>query len=170
MTNARAQPVLGGLAVSAVAGIIAALATSLFEEASKKARRAGTGVDASEPPPTEALAGEIYHGATGGSLHGTSKTAAGMAVHLATGAGLGAAYALLTQRWPAVRAGRGSAYGLAVWASVEEAGLALLGLKPAPWRIAPPEHAFAALAHVVFGLTLGAVYVVGTASGRNVGA
>ena len=170
MTNDRTQPGLGVLAVGAVAGIIAALATSLFEEASKNVRGAATGVDVSEPPPTEALAEEIYHGATGSSLHGPSKTAAGMAVHLATGAGLGAAYAVLTQRWPAVKAGRGSAYGLAVWASVEEAGLALLGLKPAPWRIAPPEHAFAALSHLVFGLTLGAVFEMGTAKRRDIGA
>ncbi len=158
MKKNRAEPVLGWLAAGAVAGLTAALATSLFEKASKKARLAATGANPNEPPPTDALADRIYHGATGGALKEQAKTAAGMVIHFATGAGLGAAYALLTRRWPAVAAGRGSAYGLGVWASVEEAGLALLGLKPSPWRVAPAEHAFAAVSHLVFGVTLSAAF------------
>ena len=55
---------------------------------------------------------------------------------------------------PEAGAGRGALYGIGVWALVEECGLALLGLKPPPWKVEPAEHLFAASSHIVFGLSL----------------
>lgn len=106
------------------------------------------------PPPTELLATKVYHAVTGRSLSDADVSVAGKVVHLAMGAGLGAAYALLARRWPAATSGRGVFYGLGIWAVIEETSLAVLHLKPAPWHVRPGQHALVASAHVDFGVSL----------------
>lgn len=153
------ETLLAALATGVAAGLAAAFATSLFQTAFKASPLGPLVEDLPVlPPPTEVLAGTIYHSVTGTGLTGMGKTAGGEAVHYLTGAGLGMAYALLGRRWPGVSAARGAAYGIAVWATVEETGLALLELKPPPWRVEPAEHSFAAASHLVFGLALEAVF------------
>jgi len=108
----------------------------------------------SDGPPTEALAANVFREVTGAALMGNGKIIAGEAVHYAMVATLGAAYILARKRWPAIAAGQGAAFGLGIWATVEEGGLALLKLKPPPWQVERAEHAFAASSHLVFGLVL----------------
>ena len=77
-------------------------------------------------------------------------------IHYGIGAAAGVAYAPLADRYPAVvRAGRGTAYGLAVWLVGEELLVPYLlraGKRPA--ESPPEEHAYAAFAHLAYGLTL----------------
>ena len=141
------------VASGAAAGIAAALATSLFQGAWTKLRLPPTTSPPAEPP-TEALAAVVFREFTGAALTGNGKIVAGEAVHYAMGAALGVAYVLGLRNWPAIAAGQGAAYGLGIWATVEEGGLALLKLKPPPWQVEPAEHVFAASSHLVFGVVL----------------
>ena len=136
----------------AVAGVIAAGAVTLFEAG---CRRFGLAPDDDgAPSPTEVLADRMAVGATSHPLSERQRKIAGQAIHLATGAGLGAAYALLAGPLPAVTRGRGAVFGLGVWAGLEETGLAVIHLKPPPTQIPSTEHAFAAIAHLLFGTSL----------------
>ena len=141
------------VASGAAAGVAAALVTSVFQGVWTRLRLPPTPSPA-DGPPTEALAADIFREVAGAELTRAGKIVAGEAVHYAMGATLGVAYILALKRWPAVAAGHGAAYGLGVWATVEEGGLALLKLKPPPWQVEPGEHAFAASSHLVFGLVL----------------
>jgi uncharacterized membrane protein YagU involved in acid resistance len=155
--RAKSDEVLAGLIVAglgACAGVIAAAATSRFQAAWGRAHLPPTAQGDAGPPPTETLAKKICVAATGHSLAHGEVGPAGALVHYLMGAALGAAYGLLSRYAPEATAGRGALYGLGVWATVEECGLALLGLKPPPWDVEPAEHAFAASSHVVFGLSL----------------
>ena len=143
----------GDLARGAAAGVVAALVTSLFQYAWHKLRLPPTEDNPLEPP-TETLAARIYGEATNRQLSPADRILAGKGVHLATGAALGIAYVLILPRWPAVASGRGTAYGLGIWATVEEGGLAVLELKPPPWQVEFTEHVFAASSHLVFGSVL----------------
>ena len=153
------SPIIAALVVAglgACAGVIAAAATSRFQAAWGRAHLPPTAHDPDAQPPTDKLANELCELATGHSLPKAELTPAGELVHYVMGAALGAAYALLRRAEPQVGAGRGVAFGLGVWAVVEELGLALLQLKPPPWEVEPAEHLFAASSHVVFGLSLDA--------------
>lgn len=143
--------------LGAGAGVIAAAATSLFQAAWTRAHLPPTQEPSTRPSPTEVLADELAEGLTGDRLSDRDRRMAGEAIHYLTGAGLGAAYALLARFVPRATAGRGAVFGLGAWATVEECGLALMGLKPPPWRVACAEHLFAASSHLVFGLSLDAV-------------
>ena len=144
---------IADFASGAAAGVAAALVTSIFQSAWTRLRLPPT-TSPSTGPPTEALAAGVYRELTGAALAGNGKVVAGEAVHYAMGATLGVAYVLALRRWPAVAAGQGAAYGLGIWATIEEGGLALLNLKPPPWQVEPDEHVFAASSHLVFGLAL----------------
>ena len=144
---------LADVASGAAAGVAAALVTSLFQSAWTRLRLPPTTSKSAEPP-TEALAANVFREVTGTSLTGNGKIVAGEAVHYMMGATLGVAYILTQKRWPAIAARQGAVFGLGVWATIEEGGLALLKLKPPPWQVEPAEHAFAASSHLVFGLAL----------------
>ncbi len=148
----------GDVVRGALAGIAGSLAVNAFQAIW---RRVGLPVPAGDPPPpeaTEVLADRIARRVFGRPLGPAATVAAGTAVHLAVGVGLGVAYAGLRRRWPAVTAGRGVAYGLGVWATVEECGLAAIDIKPPPWRVGPAEHAFSGGSHVAFGAVLDATF------------
>ncbi|MCA1654763.1 MAG: L-dopachrome tautomerase-related protein [Sphingomicrobium sp.] len=136
----------------AVAGVIAAGAVLLFEAAWS---RLGLPPDKDgAAPPPEVLVDRIYHVTTGRKLDEGTATLAGHLVHLATGASLGAAYASLAEPLPLVTRGRGTAFGLATWAILDETVMAMLELKPPPSRVPVEEHIRTAASHLVFGATL----------------
>jgi hypothetical protein len=81
----------------------------------------------------------------------------GSAVHYAFGGTLGACYALLAQRAPAVRAGYGSLYGAAVWVVADEIIMPALRLSRGPRQLSAGVHAYALTGHWVYGLTLESV-------------
>lgn len=159
---ARRRPerpgVVTAVARGAVAGVIAAAATTLFQAAWTHAQLPPTNAIPAMPPPTEELANDIAVAVTGHELAKAETVPAGEIVHHVVGAGLGIAYALLARELPSVTAGRGIVYGLGVWATVEETGLALAGLKPPPWQVEAAEHVLAASSHLVFGMALDAAF------------
>lgn len=79
--------------------------------------------------------------------------AAGMVVHYALGVLPGAVYGVLRQRVPAVRAGNGAAYGLALFGIMDETAAPLLGIAAGPSRYPWQAHARGAVAHLVLGIT-----------------
>lgn len=135
-----------------MAGVIAAGAVTLFEAAWHKLGLPHA--ERGDPTPTEHLADCATKAAGAAKPRETVTMIEGQAIHLATGAGLGAGYALIAKRQPWVTAGGGAAYGLAVWATLAEAGLPLMRLSPSPARVPLAKHVLTAASHLVFGLTL----------------
>lgn len=77
-----AAGLIGRVARGAVAGLIAAVATSLFEATCRRAHLPPADARAG-PPPTELLATKVYHAVTGRSLSDVGVSVAGKVVHLA---------------------------------------------------------------------------------------
>jgi uncharacterized membrane protein YagU involved in acid resistance len=88
----------------------------------------------------------------------------GSAMHYAFSAGLGMAYAVAASRVPVLRRGRGLLYGALVWSVADEGVMPALGLSRGPRRLDPRVHAYALLAHLVYGATLDAVVRSGRVS------
>jgi putative membrane protein len=75
-------------------------------------------------------------------------------IHYTFGSGLGVAYSVAASRSPAVRLGRGSLAGLAIYAGSHGSVLPLLGIQRPPWRLAPAAVVWESASHVVFGAAL----------------
>jgi hypothetical protein len=82
---------------------------------------------------------------------------AGMAVHYAIGVVPAAAYGALRERVPAIGAGAGLAYGLAMFIAEDEVANPLLGFAAMPQRYPWQPHARGLVAHLVYGLVTDAV-------------
>ena len=146
-------PLAARIVDGVAAGMAASFITSLFQGVWTKLRLPPTDLPSTEPP-TEVLADEVYRTVTGNRMTPKARIVAGEAVHYAMGVTLGVTYVLASRRWPGIAAARGAAYGLGIWATIEEGGLAILGLKPPPWTAERAEHVFAASSHLVFGMVL----------------
>ena len=81
----------------------------------------------------------------------------GSAMHYAFSAAVGAAYVLAARRAPVLRRGRGVLYGALVWSVADETVMPALGVSRGPRELDPRVHAYALLAHLVYGVTLDAV-------------
>lgn len=79
--------------------------------------------------------------------------AAGIAVHYALGVVPGALYGVLRNRVPALRAGGGAVYGLALFAVMDETAAPLLGIASGPTSYPWQAHARGLIAHLVLGVT-----------------
>jgi uncharacterized membrane protein YagU involved in acid resistance len=75
-------------------------------------------------------------------------------IHYTMGAGLGVAYSAAASRWPAVRRGRGSLAGLAIYAGTHGSVLPALGIQRPPWRLTPAAVTWELASHLVFGAAL----------------
>lgn len=73
-------------------------------------------------------------------------------VHLAAGSVTGAVYGSVAGRVPAVRTGRGSLFGAAVWLGGDEIAVPLLGLSPRPADVPIRVHAYTLATHLAYGL------------------
>lgn len=100
--------------------------------------------------PAHAVANRVA-GLVGAELEPRQPHPAGLAVHYALGMGPGAAYAVARRRVPAVGAGAGLLYGLAL-SLVEDEGMApLLGLAGGPAAYPWQAHARGLVGHLVLG-------------------
>src|SRR3954451_7297836 len=81
----------------------------------------------------------------------------GSAMHYAFSATVGAAYVLAVRKAPVLRGGRGLLYGALVWSVADETVMPALGVSRGPRSLDPRVHAYALLAHLVYGVTLDAV-------------
>jgi hypothetical protein len=79
---------------------------------------------------------------------------AGSALHWMTGLAAGAAYAVASRRWPAVRRAGGLPFGTGFFLTIDEGMNAVLGFTPGPRAFPWQAHARGLAGHLVFGLTV----------------
>lgn len=139
-----------------VSGLVASAAMTAAQLVLAHAAKAAGG-DTDREPTGQQLADAVSEAATGRPVPDAAKDAAGKLVHFATGAGLGALYTLAGRWLPDVRAGFGTAYGIAVSAVLDEGLMPALGLAPPPGDVPLADHAEGAAAHLIFGLALEAM-------------
>jgi hypothetical protein len=109
----------------------------------------GEGEDATVKTAKKISSGVLNH-----PLSEREKKLAGPLVHYAYGAGIGALYGGLAQRYGATKSGFGTAYGAAAWVLGDEVAVPALGLGKKPAEIPAVRHFQTMAAHLVYGLTL----------------
>jgi putative membrane protein len=114
------------------------------------ARRLGLVEKATPQAIEESLAARmgLGHHATSSAHH-----AADQLLHLAFGAVMGGAYALLSGRRREGNVGRGMMFGTATWALGAGVVVPLLRAARPPWRARISENAVNVTAHLLYGLT-----------------
>lgn len=150
--QSAADPLRGALAGLA-AGLVASLAMDLAQRAYQSVApvKGDDDDDDGAEPATEQAADRVSRMVGGRTVPDDTKSIAGQAVHYAFGASLGLAYGVLAEYWPAITAGRGSAFGLGSALLFDEAAVPAAGLGPAPWDAPAATHAYSAASHLVFG-------------------
>jgi hypothetical protein len=155
---------LGAFARGLVAGAAGAGVQSLFFRATSAAAP-----EPSQPPPREAkpdgsgeselqtLSRRFAEGLMlRGPLEGAAKDRAASATHYLFGAAWGGLYGL----WRETARAPATIFGLAVWMLSDNVILPLFRLSAWPHRYSPKEHAYAAEAHIVYGLATAAAYAL----------
>ncbi len=74
-------------------------------------------------------------------------------LHYGYGAAAGAGYGIAAQNFPSVRAGCGTAFGIALWAIGDELAMSVSGLSD-PRCKSSLSHGSALFAHLLFGMTV----------------
>lgn len=150
MQRRRPDPLLGAGA-GLVAGLVASFAMSQFQKIwGATISEQGSGGDSA----TVKTANKASRTATGRSVEKEEKKEAGEAVHYATGAALGLAYGLAAEFRREVTIGRGTGFGVAVAAVLDEATVPAMGLSDPPWKTPIETHVYGFVSHLVFGLVI----------------
>ena len=110
-----------------------------------------------EDNPTVKVAEAVARPILDRGLTNDEKKAGGSVVHYTFGALMGGLYGVMTEVWPASKAGFGSAYATALWAGADEVIVPVLKLSPPPQESPLSQHLSGLGAHIVFGLTTEAV-------------
>ena len=105
-----------------------------------------------------ATAKQIAH-VLGKRLSPEQPNAAGIAIHYALGMVPGALYAPLARRFPGARAGKGLAYGLALFLVNDEVMAPLIGVASGPTAYPWQAHARGLVSHLVLGIVTDASLV-----------
>lgn len=79
----------------------------------------------------------------------------GAAIHYVFGIATGAAYANVAEKYPALRAGRGAAFGAGLWLLGDELAVTVTGLEN-PRAANARSHGSALAAHLLYGIILDA--------------
>jgi uncharacterized membrane protein YagU involved in acid resistance len=108
-------------------------------------------------PATYVAADALAQAATGQPVPPSLKPAAGSLVHYAFGGSVGVLYGALTAARPALAAGSGVPFGIAVWIVADELGMPMSGLAKPPTEYPLRDHASALSAHLVYGAVTEAV-------------
>ncbi len=103
--------------------------------------------------PTEKVAGAVSSTVLHRELSKEEKKKLAPVVHYAFGTIMGGLYGLLAEVTPRTTAGFGAVYGTLLFAGVDEAGLAALGLAKPPTAYPASTHAYALASHLVYGAT-----------------
>ncbi|MBA3346113.1 MAG: DUF1440 domain-containing protein [Gemmatimonadales bacterium] len=151
------------MARGAVAGVAAWWAMDqtlriLYDHEHPSARRAEDRARAGVPA-LEVVA-ERAAALAGVTLSDERRQAAGTAMQWVVGIGAGMLYGVLRSRFPAVRAGRGLAYGAAFSLGFDEGAVPLLGFAPGPAAFPWQTHARGFVGHLVFGAVAEATLTV----------
>ena len=139
---------------AAVAGILAGLVAGAAMNGFQAIWSDTTGQTSEGEPTTTKAADKLAVAATGDKVPEPLRKAADPAVHYATAAILGLAYALAAEVWRPVTTGAGTVFGAATAAVLDEALVPALGLAPPPIATPPATHAYALASHLVFGIAL----------------
>jgi len=99
-----------------------------------------------------------YEAVTGTRPPPSQELRLGTAAHYALSASLGVVYALMEERRPSMRAGRGALYGAVVWVVADEGVVPALGLSRGPRELGPGVLLYGLAAHIVYGLSLEFAY------------
>ena len=116
----------------------------------------GTKYEGKDEPSTEALARVIYTKLAGHPPTAARKKRLGTAVHWGFGATLAVTYALARRQRRGLDLGGGIAFGVLVWALIDELGISLLGLQGAPSAYPPISHVNALAQHLAYGAAVAA--------------
>src|SRR5262245_16865845 len=100
-------------------------------------------VEVAEENATVKAASAVSEGLFDHSLTAREKELAGPAVHYAVGAASGAAYGVAAEFLPEVTTGFGMPFGVALWITVDEGAVPLLGLAKGPGEYALSTHLYA---------------------------
>lgn len=167
----------------AIAGAVAGLAGSWAHEQAQVllSHTTGDGVDAAQratgrphewdarsqdqlsgqsDPATVHAANSVATAVGAGPLPEHAHDEAGPLVHYAFGVGVGAVYGALAERWPAVTAGAGIPFGLAVYAVADQTAMPAFGWSVPGWRRPARAHAYSLASHVAYGALLEATRVL----------
>lgn len=174
--SADATDVLKGAAAGLVAGIAGAWAMNQFhaavsaassspDDASQRggmqepgdAQAAEKGEQQGGEPSTVLAAEAVSRGLFDHELTEREQRIAGPLMHYGFGAVTGAAYGAAVEAWPALRAGGGTAYGVAVWLTADELAVPGLGLSEPPTQHPLSTHLSGLGAHLVFGAVVESV-------------
>jgi putative membrane protein len=111
-----------------------------------------------QPEPATVQAADAAAVATlGRHLDAAEQDAAGPLMHYGFGTAVGAVYGALAETRPELTRLGGIPFGLGVWASADEVGVAAAGMSPAPWNRPLRAHTYSVLSHAVYGLTTEAI-------------
>lgn len=139
-------------AVSAVSAAIARQERERKGEPEPPSEQLSRGDDATVRT-AKAISSTLFHH----ELSDEEKKWAGPAVHYALGTLLGAVYGALAECSSVVEAGGGTAYGVAVWLTADEAAVPLFGLSGRPTETPVSGHVNALASHLIFGVATHAV-------------
>ncbi|HEX5430716.1 MAG TPA: DUF1440 domain-containing protein [Bryobacteraceae bacterium] len=165
MRTSRDGSAWKGMLAGAIGGLAGSFAMSKFQEGWSATRkrlqpenqqnrsRRQQKQKGKDEPATLQTAQAIWKSAGGGPLNQRQKKIAGPIVHYAMGAASGAIYGALSRYIPRAQAGRGSAFGVALWALADEAVVPALGFSKKASRYPISTHAYGLASHLVYGLT-----------------
>ncbi len=157
-----------GAAAGLVGGLVASWTMNQFQAGWKKAaEKLKNGREGQQQQqqqsqsgsegPTEKVAGTVSHAVLRRDLSEQEKKKYGPVVHYAFGSAMGGLYGGIAELMPQARAGFGTVYGTALFAGVDELGLATLKLAKAPTEYPLSTHVYALASHCVYGVTTEAV-------------
>jgi hypothetical protein len=153
--------VIAGLAMNEYVRLIGWLTNGREAyDAADGRRRTGRGVQPAEAErqadddATVRVGARAYDLVVGGQPDRSLRLRLGRVTHLGFSAVTGAAYALCSERVPAMRAGRGTLYGTLVWAVADEGIVPALGLSRPVWSRSLALQRFGLGGHWVYGLAL----------------
>jgi putative membrane protein len=138
---------VGGLVGGVLMGPLHVMAAKFVEQPSQN------GEDA-----TEKVAKAVTQKVTGKRLNRPQKKTGGQTVHFLFAASMGALYGLLADRYPAVRAGAGTAFGSAVYTGAHALAVPALNLAPSPAENGVSKESLEFASHLMFGAVTDGIY------------
>lgn len=141
--NRALRAVVGGMA----GGLAASFAMGMAHQAAAKRM----GVRGKAQDPTARVASELTKAVSGRELTAVQKSLGGQMVHYGFGTVVGGVYGAAVVVAPAVTAGCGVPFGLAVWAGAHATAVPALGLADPVMDAPLAEEAIEFISHLVYG-------------------
>ncbi len=141
----KARRIRNGALAGLAAGLAGTFAMTQFQALWSKLQKSSDGAGGDDPATVKAALA-IF------PFSEKSKKFGGEIVHYGVGSLSGAVYGALAEISPAVRAGAGSLFGLALFLAADETLVPLLGLSKPPQAYPLSAHAYGLASHLIYGL------------------